>query len=270
VVVTDSADPAPSPPRAASAPLPPAFTTPATEETPLEFHKPKPVHSWRDFAKELGTIVLGIMIAIGLEQIVESWNWANEVKAARRAIYAEITANNVNVFAFRVAIAPCVDQQIDEADHILSALEAGRAPQKFSHFGRPGIAFIRDGEWEAERASQVLTHLPRSELALMSRYYAQLPDFRGFGNEEINAWRQLSSLQDPPKGLTASDMIRLRAQLSAVQDNESLIFNNSERLLRVSKQLGIPQSTPDPVHVRNWCNMNTEDFRRYRRLQDFR
>jgi hypothetical protein len=36
---------------------PPAQSAP--EETPaVEIHKAKPIHTWRDFLKELGTIVL--------------------------------------------------------------------------------------------------------------------------------------------------------------------------------------------------------------------
>ncbi len=29
------------------------------KETDMDIHKLKPIHSWRDFLKELGTIVLG-------------------------------------------------------------------------------------------------------------------------------------------------------------------------------------------------------------------
>ena len=37
----------------------------------MEIHKPKPVHSWRELLTELGIVVLGICIAISLEQFVE-------------------------------------------------------------------------------------------------------------------------------------------------------------------------------------------------------
>src|SRR3954463_14035841 len=54
------------------------------EQPQMEIHRLKPIHSWRDFLKELGTIVLGITIAISLEQLVESWHWNSEVKIARQ------------------------------------------------------------------------------------------------------------------------------------------------------------------------------------------
>ncbi len=37
----------------------------------MDIHKPKPVHSWREFATEIGIVVIGIAIALGGEQIIE-------------------------------------------------------------------------------------------------------------------------------------------------------------------------------------------------------
>ena len=35
--------------------------SPAPEELPMEIHKPKPVHSWREFLTEMGTITLAFL-----------------------------------------------------------------------------------------------------------------------------------------------------------------------------------------------------------------
>ncbi len=45
-------------------PPPPTPEEPAPKETIVEIHKPKPIHSFREFLAELGTIVLGICIAL--------------------------------------------------------------------------------------------------------------------------------------------------------------------------------------------------------------
>ena len=236
----------------------------------MEIHKVKPIHSWRDFAKELGTIVLGIIIAISLEHFVEAWSWDKEVTAARQAIHAEMAANNENLFAFRLAIATCVDRELAKADRILTDLEAGHDPGAPASLRVPAVTLVRDAELQSERASQVLTHFPRSELALISRYYAQLPDFRGFGASESTAWRRLRLLPKLPKGITAADLIELRADLRAAQDAEYLLITNGERQLRVSRQLGLAGPAVDPARVKNWCTMDTDAYRRYRRSQDLR
>jgi hypothetical protein len=143
----------------------PTEPTPAPEEPPpkerdVEIHKLKPIHSLRDFLKELGTIVLGICIAISLEQLVENWQWSREVTEARKALQTEMIANEANLFARRLAYEPCVVRQIKEADAILADLEAHREPARFTtfHFGAAGPG--NDGQWQALRAAQTLTHFP--------------------------------------------------------------------------------------------------------------
>ena len=36
----------------------------------MDIHKPKPFHGWRELLKEVGIIVLGVLIALGAEQAV--------------------------------------------------------------------------------------------------------------------------------------------------------------------------------------------------------
>jgi len=38
--------------------------TPPPEDPPMEIHKPKPIHNWREFIKEVGIIVLGACIVL--------------------------------------------------------------------------------------------------------------------------------------------------------------------------------------------------------------
>ena len=36
----------------------------------MDIHKPDPVHSWRDLAKEVGIIVLGVLIALAVRVLL--------------------------------------------------------------------------------------------------------------------------------------------------------------------------------------------------------
>lgn len=62
----------------------------------LDVHPPhQPAHSWRDFLIHIATIVIGLLIAIGLEQSVEWVHHRNELRETRRALALERRRNVV-------------------------------------------------------------------------------------------------------------------------------------------------------------------------------
>lgn len=228
----------------------------------MDIHIPKSIRNWREFAKEYAIIVIGVMTALGAEQGVEWLHWQKEVKTSRAALVEEFRVNDY-YFARRLAVAPCLDRQIREAHGIISDLLAKKPPRRFTVFHTGSGSLLSDSEWQSDRASQILTHFPRSELALMSRYYALLPDMRSFTSEEGAAWRELSILQDPPPGLELSLLMHLRVSLAAAETAERLIVLNSVRQLRTSEQLGHPRFAVDPDRIKVFCTQGTEAYARY-------
>jgi hypothetical protein len=51
----------------------------------MEFHKPKPIHNWREFLKEYAIIVLGVATALAAEQGVE---WLHLIKWGKAPAWA--------------------------------------------------------------------------------------------------------------------------------------------------------------------------------------
>ena len=77
------------------------------------FHISKPLHGWREFAREVGIIVLGVLIALTAEQLVQAFHeWLSSLDA-RNSVRAEIGAN-LRVLMARVELQPCVDRRLDE------------------------------------------------------------------------------------------------------------------------------------------------------------
>ena len=58
----------------------------------MHFHLPKPLHGWREFAGEVGIIVIGVLIALSAEQVVEDWQWHQKLAAAKKSIDFELNA----------------------------------------------------------------------------------------------------------------------------------------------------------------------------------
>ena len=77
----------------------------------MHFHLPKPLHGWREFAGEVGIIVVGVLIALAFEAIVEDWQWHEKSRRAVDALRPELAAN----FLYATEMAstvPCADQQL--------------------------------------------------------------------------------------------------------------------------------------------------------------
>ena len=235
-----------------------ATTPPTPEETQVDIHKPKPVHNWREFLTELGTIVLGICIAISLEQFVEYLHWHHEVQVGRQALTEEIAGID-RFYARRVLIAPCLDRRLAEVAAQIRDLGAGRklTPQAANPAARAPGALLSDAEWQSERSSQTLTHFPRAELALMSRFYAQTTDMREWIFEEERSWSALDVMAEDPDHLGPADFAQLRVNLSTARTLEYLITLNAPRQLVLAAQLGIhpppPSSAIFAPAIARWC-----------------
>jgi hypothetical protein len=60
----------------------------------LDVHPPHhPTHTWRDFFIHIATIVVGLIIAVGLEQLVERIHQHYELRETREALARELESN---------------------------------------------------------------------------------------------------------------------------------------------------------------------------------
>jgi hypothetical protein len=86
--------------------VPPAGETPAIPEISapmLDVHAPnEAVHTWKDFLIHIATIVIGLLIAIGLEQTVEVFHHRHQVAETREALRLELDQNR-RAYADRIS-----------------------------------------------------------------------------------------------------------------------------------------------------------------------
>src|SRR6185437_6380654 len=56
----------------------------------MEIHRPKSWHGLRELAKEIGVIVIGVLLALGGEQLVEALHRGEQARLAERAMRLEL------------------------------------------------------------------------------------------------------------------------------------------------------------------------------------
>src|SRR5947209_8569607 len=89
----------------------------------MDIHKPKPWRGGREFAKEVGTIVLGVLIALGAEAVVEKLHEQRISHESRDAIRAEINLDLANMKR-RAAMDSCYARRFAELGDFVSKAEA--------------------------------------------------------------------------------------------------------------------------------------------------
>src|SRR3954471_20407124 len=94
----------------------------------MHFHLPKPLHGWREFAGEVGIIVMGVLIALGAEQVVETVHGKAEVAEFRGAVDNELSYD-LGSYRQRLMLGPCVQARLAELDHVIASDRAGHPIQ---------------------------------------------------------------------------------------------------------------------------------------------
>ncbi len=214
----------------------------------MDIHKPKPIHGWRDFLKEFGTIVLGVSVALAAEQGVEWLHWRAQVAQARDVIASEIE-NSVTGAIARVKVAPCVERRLDEVTDILDeAARTGRLPP-LGLIGQAPVLLWPTGAWESVVASQTATHFPREELAQLARLYKLVERAEGFNVLEREAWSSLYTMVGPGRRLDPASEAKLREALSMARFSNRMLLTSVASLMDAAGRENLPFSKTDLENI---------------------
>lgn len=144
----------------------------------MEVHPPEhPIHTWRDFFIHIATIVVGLLIAIGLEQSVEWLHHRHEVQETREALAEERAENRKNYHQN-------LESFLSTAALFQNNLQVFQYLQKHPGTPReelPGIVawYVASMDpvvaaWTAAGHTDVLALMPREEVRRNTEFYLQL------------------------------------------------------------------------------------------------
>jgi hypothetical protein len=156
----------------------------------LDVHPPhEAAHTWKDFLIHIATIVVGLIIAVGLEQTVEFFHHRHQIHVARERIREEAALNQ------RILREDERDLERIEAnlDHAL-ALVRGLKGQKSAKAETPDFTFDLQGFYDAAysnaRDTGVLGLMPYDESAMYEDAYMASAIAMKDG---LDLWSQLKS-----------------------------------------------------------------------------
>jgi hypothetical protein len=179
------------------------------EETPvIDVHPPHGgMHTWKDFWIHLGTITLGLLIAISLEQSVEWLHHLNQRHQLEEDLHAEDLRDHEQVQADLRAIQMNSAWILDLRDRVDRMHASGGKlklpyppkPLKDPVTNQPMLATTTipsDSVWSTAKESELVVLLPRAEAEIYARHARQHDYLQDEANASIAVLTDILAFED--------------------------------------------------------------------------
>jgi len=223
----------------------------------MRLQMPKPLHGWREFAGEVGIIVLGVLIALAAQQLAEHVQQQFDAEDARRAVRGELEVN-MSRLASRAAQKHCVENRIEEIQALLDRAANNSPITPPGWIGRPQYWSMQTVRWEAISQGGRAALLPADELADYGTLYSWMSSINGVMTAEQATWAQLRTLEH--MGSLTPEMIfelnstlqsarysnwRIKRWMTQMEPTEKrLKLRHVPNVLAATRSACIPMATP--------------------------
>jgi len=197
----------------------------------MDGHKSKPIHGWRDLLKEVGIIVLGVLIALGAQQIVDDLQWRSKIAGAEAAMRDELQNDDGLQAYARLAIYGCVDGQLAA---LATALEAERdhgGPLPALPARWPSFLTWDDDAWRSAVASDVTGHMRADRMAKWAGPYVFMPVLTRENVKETEDAADLHTLAHAKAPLAPQERDRLFLAIERLRRDNAIIADGARYFL---------------------------------------
>jgi len=208
----------------------------------MHFHLPKPLHGWREFLGEVGIIVIGVLLALTAEQIVEAWHWRNEAREFRQAVDREV-ALNLGYYAIDQLQAKCAMNRLDELQQVLVRSRDGQPVRLATGISQPFLPDQSFSVWDS-KDPQAFAQLPLEVRLKYAQLYELFRTTEGISQAQNVTWKKLATFEEEGP-LTLEDRRQLRALIDDAGGLRVALSENWPDVVRRAASLGIrPEMEP--------------------------
>ena len=201
--------------------------------------KLRPPNGWNAVAWEFAIVTLGVVVALGAQELVQSLHWRREVKETRKALDAEV-ARNLASFEYRFNQRPCVARRLSELQQWADSHRIGSPITLRKEITAPAGYTIRSAVWEVTDG-EIATRIPLEAKMHYAQMYDAMKSFGELRESEEEQWIALQQLQDT-KRLAADELrtvahsIRLLRAVNEVLTSFRVAIDRSANELKVSSE----------------------------------
>ncbi len=191
----------------------------------MDIHKPKPFHGWREFLKEYGIIVLGVLTALGLEQAAQGLEWSHKIHAAEQAMAEEIGNDDAPEIYQRAVMHPCLQRQLDA---IRAALEGRKSRAEVqtlvSGYQLRFLTFDSLAK-DAAVGAGVTVHMPRERLQTWTNLYAMMPLLDRTNAKEAEDLGRLNAFSRTGGPVSENERDRMLEAVEVLRQDDQQMFS---------------------------------------------
>jgi hypothetical protein len=199
---------------------------------------PKPWHDWRENVREVAIVIVGVLIALLAQEVVQGWEWKHKVDVAKAAMREELLSDDGPQIYQRAVMHPCV---IARLDAIRAAVETGKSRQEIAH--------AIDGYWvdfrtfdrlalDAANSSDVAAHMPPDELGAMTNVYQAMPLLERTNAQEATDLARLRAFRRSGGPVSDAEKDRVLEAVEALRNDEQIIWIRTRMKLPILLRIG--------------------------------
>ncbi len=174
------------------------------------------------FVREVGSIVLGVLIALALGEIATGIRWHFDAADARAAIVSDFE-RDAGVMHERRLVLPCVERRLRDVDALIAQTRRTGILPVVSTIGRPPTRPLVTAAWDMSVSSGVLPHLAPTDANDFSTNFDMIKELAGDMKRQTLLWAKLSALENAPGPVSEEFIAEIMLTLGELRQGSAYI-----------------------------------------------
>jgi len=218
----------------------------------MRFAFPRIGRRGRSFAWEVAIIIVGVLIALALEQVASNWRDRARMNDIRASMNEEI-ADFADIFTLRMRVTGCIGRKLDALDTVLARPNA-QGPWR--SVGRAPFFFSSQGAWNSDASDLLSRHLGPETFRIYGEIYQGMAQFTALSQQEQDQWIALQTLERQDEPLAGERRWRLVEASAGARNANLLLTAIAEQMLANVERVGVSGNdsfAPAAIRARPIC-----------------
>jgi hypothetical protein len=205
----------------------------------MRLNLPKPLHGWRAFFGEVGIIVLGVLLALAAQQVVEMVQWHQTVLNSETAMSEELSEDDGAQAEARVELSPCFASELEKLERALVDQRDGGGAFVSPGMTAPPFRTWDNEAWTAAVSSDATSHMSTAQMSRWSAAYVFIPEMNEATRRESSDWADLDRIRLLRRRPSETEREAMLTAIGRARHDNDLLTTISKYFLHWSRQAGV-------------------------------